>query len=164
MIFQPSVIGLSSLAALNYIPNINIRYQLRIEGGQWTVDKKTGSTDIMYLDSIRDPKILHSVPYDIFTFNFGSNTGIPFWVVDRLQRIFGCFFTAIDGVYYCKNEGANIESEGLQHWALLTAKLQVVYKENKYNRTYSKQIIPPIPTGGLGFMEIGVDFEVGLTP
>lgn len=156
MIFQPSVIGLSSLAALNYTPNMNIRYRLRIEGGLWTSDRQTGSNDVIYFNEVYDPTIIHSVPFELFTWKFGAPSGLPNWVIVKLQRIFSCAYTAIDGTYYVKNDGANLEISGEQRSPMQTASLQMLYAENNYSKIYSKTILSNrLNPTGIGTLIVG---------
>jgi hypothetical protein len=158
MVFQVSTIGIRRLDLLSRrIPTAPL-YRLRMAGGLWSKDKSTASKDVIYINEIHDARILNGVPYNIYTWSFGDGYGIPFWMYDKLARIWDCSDVQINGQYYTKNEGASVEYENADRYPLRTAKLATLPKENEYSESFST-IIRKKPTG-IGFWTIGFDFKI----
>ena len=156
MVFQVGAIGLSDTDALSYVSSDAIIYRLRIEGGLWTKDKGVGSDDVTYINETHDNVLLNAVPYNIYTYSFGTAQGLPYYILDLINRIFSCANTRIEGVMYTKNEGATLEVAGVDRYSLLTGKLKLLNKENDYSKSYAIGA----NNKGIGYMTIAFDFIV----
>lgn len=158
MLFQPVTVGVSSFNRLDISTSKGALYRLRVFGGLWSKDLKTGTDDVIYIDQTHDARILHSVPFNIFTWSFGSARGVPEWVYDKLVRIWCCSDVQVNGTYYTKNDGAAIEVETTDRYPMRSCRLETLKKENTYTDDYS--IIVRKKQTGIGFMTIGFDFVI----
>lgn len=69
-------------------------------------------SDVIYADQVHNITKLNSIKYRTFNlyvpgFDFGQ--GVPQWVGDRINWIFGCDQLQIDGTYYQNNENSKWE-------------------------------------------------------
>ena len=156
MVFQPGAVGLSDTDALSFVSSDAIIYRLRVEGGLWSKDKKVGSDDVVYINESHNSTLLNAVPYDIFTYSFGTAKGVPFYILDIINRIFSCANVRIDDVMYTKNESAGLDIAGVERYSLQTATLQLLYKENESSKSYAIGA----NNKGIGYMTIAFDFIV----
>lgn len=85
-------------------------FQLRVEGGVPSDGFSPASKDTYYIDQPRNVVLLNSIPFNVFKFTFGDAAGMPNWVADKLNRIFGLSFIEIGGKQYVKNDGAKLEA------------------------------------------------------
>lgn len=63
------------------------------------------SKDTLYEDQVLDMTMIKSVPYRLWELLVGAPCLIPDYLIDQLNRIFGCSSVRIDGRYYTKNDG-----------------------------------------------------------
>lgn len=90
----------------NFIPV----YHLRIEGGFASDGYTPSSKDSVYQNQEWDTVLIDSVAYETRKLLISGPTGIPNWLTSIINNIFSCSDVAIDGVGYCKNEGAKFEA------------------------------------------------------
>jgi len=84
----------------------NLRVDARI--GNMT----PGSKDTIYEDQILREVMIRSYAYRTFKFTISFAKGVPDYIIDKLNRIFGCSYITIDGKQFVKNEGAKWERAG----------------------------------------------------
>lgn len=80
--------------------------------------KSPASTDTIYIDQILNQTLIDSKPFELYNFSVGGSYGIPDYLIKRLNRVFGCSYTSIDGVQYTKNEGAKWEEKSIQDYPM----------------------------------------------
>lgn len=158
MVFQPAATGLTSLQRINYTARPNAIYRIRVHGGLWEKNRNTGSVDVLYFNESHDPRLLHSTPFRSVVWSFGNARGFPYWMYDKLARVFACSDTSIEGVYYTKDEGAELEKETVDRYPMVTASLAMLPKENTYSQEYSTTVQKK--PRGIGSMTIGFDFII----
>lgn len=82
-----------------------------------------GSNDVVFEDEPANLIKLSSSPFRTFKLSVGAAQGVPDWVADKLNRIFGCDTVLLDGKAFTRNEGAKLEANGetnsaLRGWSL----------------------------------------------
>lgn len=96
-----------------FIPGGDIQlkrfYQLRVEGGMNSDGFSPSTKDTFYIDQSREVVLLNSIPFNVYKMTFGSGSGLPNWMADKLNRIFGLDYVEIGGKQYIKNDGAKLE-------------------------------------------------------
>jgi hypothetical protein len=80
-----------------------IEMNMRIPG--FLRSKPPAAKDTLYEDQILDETMIKSVPYRLWEIYMGAGVRVPDYMIDKLNRIFGCSSVRIDGRYYTKNEG-----------------------------------------------------------
>lgn len=101
-------------------------FQLRIEGGLNSDGFSPSSKDIYYIDQPREMYLLNSVPFNVYKFTFGNGAGIPNWMVDKLNRIFGLDYVEINGTQFIKNDGAKLESSREKYYPFAGWQIEMV--------------------------------------
>jgi hypothetical protein len=85
----------------------------RVEG--WLKKQAPASKDELYTDQTQNQRLLFSDPYKVYKFIVGPSSGVPGWVGDKLNWIFGCDELYIDGKAFAKaGEGAKWETEEIE--------------------------------------------------
>lgn len=80
-----------------------IEFMFRVEG---TLDAfKPGGKRVMYEDERLNPTVLSAKPYRVFDLLIGNYTGVPDWVIDKLNWIWSCNSVYIDGKSFAMEEG-----------------------------------------------------------
>jgi hypothetical protein len=100
----------------NVLFETGIKMGIRVPGTIHTMLPK--SKDAIYEDQPLNQKMISSRPYRLFKFVIGGSYGVPMWVADKLNRIFGCSTISIDGKYFTKNEGAAFEPKEEENYPL----------------------------------------------
>ena len=82
-----------------------------------------GSNDVVFEDEPANLVKLSSSAFRTFKLSVGAAQGVPDWVADKLNRIFGCDSVLLDGKAFTRNDGAKLESNGdplipLRGWSL----------------------------------------------
>jgi hypothetical protein len=98
-----------------------IKFGLRVPG--FLRYDEPGSQDVVYQDQNLNNTILSSNHYRNYKLFIGSPAGIPFWQIDRLDRIIGCDNFTIDGKPFSKPDGGKWEKAEevdypLQGWTI----------------------------------------------
>lgn len=72
-----------------------------------------GAKDTIYQDQILNNVVLSSIPFRKFKLFVGGPTGVPDYVVDKVNRILSCDNWSADGVNYVKSDDADWEANRL---------------------------------------------------
>ncbi len=78
--------------------------------------KSPASRDTIYEDQVLNQSILNSVPFRIWELTIGGSSGIPDYLIDKVNRILGCSNLLIDGRLFTKSEGAKLEERALEDY------------------------------------------------
>ena len=105
---------------------------LRIEGGIRSEGLAPGGKFTMFQDLDYKSVMLQSQPFNVEKFIFGPGDGVPNWMADKLNRIFGLSTVMINGVQYSRNEGAKMERIGDTGYPLAGWSLDLIKTENPY--------------------------------
>ena len=105
---------------------------LRIEGGIRSEGLAPGGKFTMFQDLVYKSVMLQSQPFNVEKFIFGPGDGVPNWMADKLNRIFGLSTVMINGVQYSRNEGAKMERIGDTGYPLAGWSLDLIKTENPY--------------------------------
>jgi hypothetical protein len=76
----------------------------RVEG--WFKLQPPAARDELYEDQVLNQTMLFSDPYKVWEFIIGPSGGVPDWVVEKLNWIFGCDELFLDGKQFTKDNGA----------------------------------------------------------
>lgn len=133
-------------------------FQMRVEGGFRSDGYQPASIDSMFFDQTHNGQLLSSTPYNVRKITFGDGHGLPEWMPDKINRILACTSVTVDGVGYCKTEGARLEPKFLPDHPLAIWKIDLVKTTNDYvdQHVSTKR---PNPSG-IGTMVIGDDFII----
>lgn len=116
----------------NYIFNqYTTNLTLNVEGGVLPQDIEIGSNDIIFTSQIQQPKTLSSYPVKVEKFTFGTSVGLPNWLGEKINNVFGLSSVYIDRQKYSKFEGAKIEKNDIANTAFAVYKLQLVKNETQ---------------------------------
>lgn len=80
-----------------------IKFSMRVPG--FVESNAPGSKDILYQDQVLDNTQLSSKPFRNFTFWVGDGTGVPPWLIDKLNFAFSCSNVYLDGKLFAKSSG-----------------------------------------------------------
>ncbi len=114
------------------------------------------SKDTLYEDQTLDQTMIKSVPYRLWNFIVGASMLVPDYIIDTLNRIFGCSSVRMDGRYYTKNDGFKWEPADDSYNHLLIGyrgELREMLNRN------SKIVIPGTNTNELVTIMIAVDLK-----
>lgn len=112
------------------------KFWLRVEGGFPSSGFTPGAKDTVYRNQEHDTVLLNSTPYSVQKIQFGSGSGIPNWVADKINRIFSCSSTKINGVSWVKNEGAKMEAARESSYPLAGWTLELIDTSNRYSDVF----------------------------
>jgi len=118
--------------------------------------KQAAAKDTLYEDQVLDMVMLKSKPFRIFEFIVGVKTGTPDFLIDKVNRIFGCSDLLIDGKYFAKNDGAKWEeSDSIANNALKTYIIELRESTNKDSGVFDTV---PEQSGGIFTPEFVFEF------
>lgn len=128
--------------------------------------KAAGSRDTVYEDQELNQVMIKSTPYRLYDLIIGNAKGIPPWLANKLAWVLGCSELRLDGRYYTKNEGAELE---IVQTDLYPMSGYVIEMRDRYNRTgveYEDDVqivgknsmMAVIDTKGFGMDDSGGDF------
>lgn len=121
-----------------FIPSIRVKALLQL--------KQLMSKDTIYEDQILDEVMVRSKPFRIWDFKIGVETPIPDFMIDKVNRIFGCSSLKIDGREYTKNDGFKWEeSDNVGYGSLKAYSIEL---RERYNNSYKE--FEPTPTSPAG--------------
>jgi hypothetical protein len=112
-----------------------IELQMRV-GGHIKY-KAPASRDTFYEDQSLDPTTLDSVPYRIHELYVGGTTGIPDYLVDRINRVLGCSSFTVDGKSFTKSDGAKLEEKSADDYSLRGWAVDLQESENPFSAEYT---------------------------
>jgi len=111
----------------------NATFYFRVEGGFWEENFTPATKDVIYFNQSHDPVLLSSVPFCVQKLTIGDAFGVPNWIADKVNRIFACSTVLVDGVGYCKNEGAKMEPAREKQYPMAAWTLELVEATNEYS-------------------------------
>lgn len=128
--------------------------------------KSFASKDTIYEDQPLNLTMVKSVPYRIWELSIGGARGIPDYLADKLNRVFGCSTLKIDGKLYTKNEGAKLEPSDLENYPMRGWTIELREKLNRSSRIFVDDVavdqnaytIVTVDTKGFGTMPGGPAF------
>jgi hypothetical protein len=101
--------------------------KFRVEADIKEPDFKSDRTD--YANQVRRVSTLKNVPCRVFRFNVGEAPGVSPYIVDILNRIFGCDWIQIEGKFYQADLDAKWEKNQPKNYPLMGASLDIVEAE-----------------------------------
>jgi hypothetical protein len=120
--------------------------KLELRVGGHIFFKEPASKDTSYEDQSFDTTNLDSVPYRIYELYVGGSTGIPPYLIDKINRILGCNSVKIEGIYFAKPEGAKLEAIVADDYTLKGWTVDLQESENQYSFEFSNDTTPtPTP-------------------
>lgn len=72
-------------------------------------DLQPSSNDVVFEDEIANIVVLSSSPFRVFKMVIGNALGVPEWVIDTFNRLYGCDNVTHDNKQFTKNEGSKFE-------------------------------------------------------
>jgi microcystin-dependent protein len=123
--------------------NTGIVFNLRVEG---TIAEYTPEfDDVIYNDQLKNTTKLNAVPYRTFNLYVANARGIPQWMADKVNWVFGCDQIKIDGVYYQNTSGAKWEVNRNEPDGpkLIGLKLPIIEVDNKFLQSLTSESNAP---------------------
>lgn len=99
------------------------KFGLRIEGD--VINPKVASSDTSLKEQDYEPRLLNSFRWDTYEVYIGNDKGVPFYMLSKMNKIFGCDYKAVDGVRYEKDDGFEWNVDEVSTYPLFCADLQV---------------------------------------
>lgn len=100
-------------------------------------DFQPGSNDVVYEDQTANLVSITSFPFRSWKLVAGNSEGIPDWVADRINRIFGCDTVNVDGKQFTKPEGGKMERNGDREYPLAAWTFEIREAESQDTVDYS---------------------------
>lgn len=130
--------------------SLNPIFSIRVNG--YLLYDDTTSSDTELEDQYNSNKTLHSATIRKFKLTIGGYTGIPKYLHNKLVEAFRCREIKVDGWFYSKDKGAQLEYEKSDTNTLFTCSimLQEAYPADAY--TFSgEQMIQLLPATGFPY-------------
>lgn len=118
---------------------------IRVEGGMKSEGLQPGGKFTMFQDMAYNSVMLNSQPYNVEKWTFGGSYGIPNWLADKINRVFGLSNVTIDNVQYSRNEGAKMERTGETDYPLAGWAIDLVKTDNPTSEDFTTTPIPVLP-------------------
>jgi hypothetical protein len=109
---------------------------LRVKGTK-KLDK-LGSNDTIYEDQPGNREVLRSDNFRVWRLGIGGSEGIPDEIADKISRMLGCSYFLIDGKYYVKAEGANLEPNTVENYPMKGWSIDLREKLNRASKHYEQ--------------------------
>lgn len=126
-------------------------FQLRVEGGFPSSGFSPQSKDTIFIDQNHIPVLLDSIPYNVEKIQFGSAVGITNWQADCINRALSCTHFYVDGIRYCKNEGAKLEPTHENAYPLSGWSIDLIRVEDEGSTSFSLSRIYVLGAGEEAF-------------
>lgn len=141
------------------------QFHCRVEG--ILADFQPGSNDSIFEDQTADLVTINSTPFRTWKLGLGNDIGLPDWLADRINRIFGCDAVLIDNKAFSKSEGQKMERTGDREYPFYGWQLEVRERVNYDGITLSNEETIPAKLIFYGVQDTTVDpsdfslFETG---
>jgi hypothetical protein len=116
--------------------NTPFSFMMRVEGGVKSDGIAPGGKFTMFQDLDYQSVMLQSQPFNVEKYTFGDSYGIPNWMADKINRIFGLTTVKINDIQYSRNEGAKIERVGDSDYPLAGWTIDLVKTANPYSEQF----------------------------
>jgi hypothetical protein len=126
-------------------------FTLRVEGGFRSDGFQPSSIDNAFYDQTHNATMLSSVPFNVKKITFGTNLGIPNYIVDKINRALSCDTVYVDNQLHQKVDGAKLEKTFLHNYPKGIWTIDLVEGVNNYS-DYA-DVIKKTPAG-IGSMVI----------
>ncbi len=125
--------------------------------------KTPASKDTIYEDQVLNNTLLNSVPFRVWELVLSGSSGIPNYLIDKLNRILGCSSLSIDGRLFSKPEGAKLEEKALEDYPMRGWSIEMREKLNRSSNIYENEsqvnrqhaIVINVDSKGFGADETG---------
>lgn len=118
-------------------------FYFRVEG--LLTDFQPGSNDVVYEDQTADLVSITATPFRSWKFVAGNEEGIPDWVADRLNRIFGCDTVNIEDRQFTRLEGGKMDRNGDRDYPLSGWTIELRESESDETLDFSNDEELPLP-------------------
>lgn len=115
-----------------FTPTLRIAGQMKF--------KEPGSKRIIYEDDPLNAEILDSKNFRSWTFLIGGVTGIPDYMIDKVNRILGCNDLRIDGRNFTVDPGGKLENENLDGYPMRGWRIDMREKYNRASKYFSTDV------------------------
>lgn len=120
----------NSKNSFNVIFDTGIEYYFRVEGTVKLFEPRFDS--VVYVDQKRDSTLLSATPYRIFSLIVGTGRGVPDWAIDLFSKIACVNEKQVDRLKFEIEEGASVEVQRSDNYAMSAASLEITEKNNPY--------------------------------
>lgn len=115
-----------------FTPTLRIAGQIKF--------KEPGSKRIIYEDDPLNSEILDAKNFRSWTFLIGGVTGIPDYMIDKVNRIIGCNDLRIDGRAFTVDPGGKLENESLDGYPMRGWRIDLREKYNRASKYFSTDV------------------------
>lgn len=114
------------------IYDTGIEFQFRVESA--IKNYTPGNDRAIYVDQKQNPTLLSATPYRKQLFYIGYGTGVPFWVMDKVNRIQSVDQVSYNNIYYQISEGAEYELETNDKNDFIGGSIEVQPTDNNFEK------------------------------
>lgn len=115
-----------------------IEFTLRVDGT--LSDFTPEANDLVYTDQDQNATLLDSLPFRSFVLYVGDASGVPFWMLDKVNRVLSCNIVQVLDVpfsgYFTKKDGATWNVERENEYAFVGATLEIVPTVNNFTERF----------------------------
>ncbi len=103
-------------------------------------DFTPGITETVFEDDPGNIVRLSSTTHRSFKLSIGNEAGVPDWVADKVNRIFGCDSVLLDGKQFVRPEGGKMEPKGEEGYPMRGWKMDIREAKNRNGLTIENDI------------------------
>lgn len=113
----------------------DILFQFRVEGAftGFIPENKSKVYEDQNLNNVR----LSSFPFRSYKIVIGGAEGVPDWVADKVNRIFSCDYTSIDGGQFVRNEGSRMEPKREENYPMAGWTMDIREADNMKSKQFN---------------------------
>jgi len=115
-----------------------ITFRQRVEA-YMSDEPAPASTDTVFKDQDYSIQKLKSVPYRLFDLVVGGKSGVPKYMLDKINRCLSCDTVLIDGVQWVKDEGANWSLTPAPDYMMFAGKIRLQEYEHDGGMVYTNE-------------------------
>jgi len=129
---------------LDVVFDTGIEFQFRCESNLPPNLYTPGVTAKSYNDQNMNSVLISATPFDQFTLSIGGSYGVPGWVIKKINFIFCCDYTDVEGLKLTKPEDSSWEVNKIDLYAMCGWKTEVRPAINKFSdsadETFNQQV------------------------
>ena len=122
-----------------------VGFTFRVEGGLLPTNFTPSGKYEIYKDLDYKSKQLNAYVFNIERYTFGPSTGIPNYIVDKLNRMLSLATFRINDVDYVRADGAKWERSGVDSYPLAGWTIDLIRRDNAFSDSIDLVGSPIVP-------------------